>query len=292
MGRPYVVVTDAAADFLPGEAEKKEIRVIPMEVNMGDHSFFHYADYRFMDLRLFYQQIHEGAMPKTSQITPQQYTDFFVPLLNEGYDILYLAFSSGMSGTCNSACLVANELKEKFPENEIKIIDSLGATGGQGLFVSEAAGNRSAGMTIQENAEWCEKNRLKFAYYWTVNDLMYLKRGGRVRAVSAYFGTALNLKPVGHIDDEGHLPALYRVRGRKASIRKMAEILGEIIEEPEGQEIRIFHSDCPEDAEFLKKVLLEMKLPVRDILTGEVGPIVGAHLGPGAVTLFYYAKHR
>jgi len=292
MGRPYKVVTDAAADFLPGEADRLGIEVIPMEVNMGDHVFMQYADYRNMELKDFYLQIREGAMPKTSQISPQQYSDFFTPLLDGGYDILYLVFSGGMSGTCNSARIVAEELKEKYPAGKIYVTDSLGATGGQGFFVSQAAKNREAGMTVEENAKWCGDNRLKFAYYWTVDDLMFLKRGGRVRAASAYFGTALNLKPVGHIDDEGYLPAMYRVRGRKASLRKMAEILKNTLEDGKDQEVRIFHSDCPEDAELLKKELSGMMLPVKDILIGEVGPIVGAHLGPGAVTLFFRAKHR
>lgn len=292
MGRPYAVVTDAAADFLPGETDRLGIEVIPMEISMGDSSFMHYADYRNTDIRKFYQQIHDGALPKTSQIAPQQYTDFFKPLLDRGYDILYLVFSGGMSGTLNSAKIAAEDLQEQYPGSKICVIDSLSATGGQGLLVSEAAQNRQAGMTLADNAKWCEENRLRVAHYWTVNDLMYLKRGGRVRASSAYFGTALNLKPVGRIDDDGHLPALYRVLGRKASIRKMAEVMEGIIENPAEQEVRIFHSDCPDDAEFLRKLLSEMQNPVRGIAIGEVGPVVGAHLGPGAVTLFFHVKHR
>ncbi len=292
MEQPYIVVTDAAADFVPGAAEQAGIEVIPMAVNMGDMSFLHYADYRNMTADVFYRKIREGAMPSTSQITPQDYLDFFTPVLARGQDILYIAFSSGMSGTYNSCRIALAELADDFPDRRICAIDSLGATGGEGLFALAAAENRAQGMSLEANADWCRENCLTFAYYWTVNDLMYLKKGGRVKAASAYFGTALNLKPVGNIDAEGHLPALYRVRGRQASFRKMAECFAENIVEPETQSVLICHSDCPEDAEQLKEVILKSGVTVREIRTASVGPVVGAHLGPGAVTLFYRAKKR
>jgi DegV family protein with EDD domain len=292
MERPYVIVTDAAADFLPGETEKYKIDVVPMEIDMGGNIFRHYAYKQDTDLRKFYGQLRKGVVAKTSQITPQSYCDFFRPVLKCGNDILYIAFSGSLSGTCDSARFAAKILLEEFAGFRLCVVDSVSALGGQGMLACRAAENRDAGMTIEENKAWCEAHRLKTAHCGTVDDLMYLERGGRINAVSAYFGTALNLKPVISMDDEGHLPVRCKVHGRRMSLKKVAGYLRENIENPEGQEIRIFHSDCPEDAETLKKMIQELHLPIGDIRIGEVGPVVGSHLGPGAVALFFQTKHR
>lgn len=293
MDSQYRVITDATADFPEGISEEMKIDVLPMPVEMGKKSFEHYADYRSMSAKEFYRCIREeGALPGTSQIPPQKYIDFMTPILKNGEDILYIAFSSGLSQTYNSSVLAFRTLREKFPERKIITVDSLGASGGEGLFVMSAAENRSNGMSIEENEKWCLDNRLHVAHYWTVDDLMHLRRGGRVSAISAFVGTALSIKPIGHVDEKGHLPALYKVRGRKAGIRKMADLFKETIIHPEDQTGLISHSDCIEDAETLKAYLEEMNLPLRKIMIGYIGPVIGAHFGPGGLALFFYADRR
>ena len=292
MSRPYEVVTDAAADIMPELLERLKIRVIPMDVSMGDTSFQHYADYRNMSADDFYPKVRGGIMPSTSQVTPVEYSDFFKPILEEGKDILYIAFSSGMSGMYNSCMITAEDLREKYPDRKICVVDSLGATGGEGLFTCYVAENRDKGMSIEDNAKWSEDNKLKMAHYWTVNDLMHLKRGGRVKAVDAYFGTALNIKPVGHIDNDGHLPAIAKVHGRKPSLKKMVDYMKETIVSPQGQRVQINHCDCPGDAELLKSMVLESNLGIGEVMIGDLGPVVGAHLGPGGITLFFWAGRR
>jgi len=290
MNKAYEVVTDAAADVMPAFLTELDIKEIPMDISMGDTTFKQYADYRNISAKDFYAGIRSGIMPTTSQVTPQEYADFFIPLLEEGRDVLYVAFSSGMSGMYGSCCIALEEMREKYPDRKIFAVDGLSATGGQGMLTCEAARNRDKG--IEENAKWVEENRFRMAHYWTVNDLMHLKRGGRVRAVDAYFGTALNIKPIGNIDNEGQLPALCKVHGRKPSIRKMFDIMKEKIVQPEGQIIQINHCDCEEDAEFLKSLILNSDLKIGEVMIGDLTPVVGTHLGPGGLTLFFWTDHR
>ncbi|MEE3419929.1 MAG: DegV family protein [Lachnospiraceae bacterium] len=288
----YLVVTDACSDIIPSYADKEGILVIPMEVTMTDGTQFDATyDNSTMDLAEFYKKIGNGNLAQTSAITPERYKNFFTPLLKEGHDILYNCFTSGLSSTYNNARLVAAELREEFPERKIIVVDSLGATGGQGYHTYWAAVNRDKGMSIEDNAKWLEDTRLHVAYTWTVSDLMHLNRGGRLSKTAAIFGTALQIKPVGDIDDEGHLVSIGKARGRKLSIKKLCDMMDKSIDTSLDYPVLICHCDCPDDAETLKQLVLATG-KVKDVVIGRTGPIVGAHLGPTGLTMYYFCTKR
>lgn len=288
----YLIVTDAASDILPDHADREGILVIPMEVTMTDGTVFDATyDNANMDLEEFYTRISGGQFAQTSAITPQRYRDFFIPLLEQGKDILYNCFTSAMSSTYSNACMVAEELKEQFPERKLLVVDSIGATGGQGYHTYYAAVNRDNGMLIEENAQWLEDTKKHVAYNWTVSDLMHLNRGGRLSKTAAIFGTALQIKPVGNIDDEGRLVSIGKARGRKLSIRRLCDILENSLEDAEKRPALICYGSCPEDAEALKRMILDTG-KVSEVLTGRIGPVVGTHLGPSGLTLFFFCRER
>ena len=218
-----------------------------------------------------------------------RFAKVFTELLEQGKDILYLGFSSGLSATCENARTAAKALADKYPERKIRVVDSLCASAGQGLFVYLAVKNRDAGMSLDENADAMEADKLHLCHWFTVEDLKYLKRGGRISAATALLGTALNVKPVLHVDNEGHLIKVTQVHGRKKSIRRMAEMLGETI--LEDTPIFISHGDCMEDAQMLAKILKEEYGREVDLITG-VGSVIGAHSGPGTLALFFRGKER
>lgn len=288
----YLVITDACSDIIPEYADKEGILVVPMEVTMTDGTVFDATyDCANMDLDEFYRKIDSGLFAQTSAITPERYRTFLTPLLEQGHDILYNCFTSGMSSTYSNACLVAEELREQFPERKLFVVDSIGATGGQGYHTYIAALNRDKGMSIEDNAKWLEETKNRLQYTWTINDLMHLNRGGRLSKTSAILGTALQIKPIGDIDDEGKLVSIGKARGRKLAIRKLCDMLVQSIDNPENYPVKICHCNCPDDAETLKKMVLETG-KVSEVVIGRTGPVVGTHLGPSGLTMFYFCDHR
>lgn len=288
----YLIATDAAADIIPSYADEKGIVVVPMEVTMTDGQVFDATyDNAEMSLEMFYGKIRSGLFAQTSAITPERYRRFFTPLLEAGHDILYHCFTSGMSSTYDNACLIAAELQEQFPERKLVVVDSLGATGGQGYHTYTAALNRDKGMSLEENAAWLEKTRTQVAYSWTVDDLMHLNRGGRLSKTSAIVGTALQIKPIGVIDEDGHLISITKARGRKLAMRRMVELMEKSLDNPNDYPVKICHCDCPEDAETLRQMVLDTG-KVKEVVIGRTGPVVGTHLGPSGLTLFYFCKQR
>lgn len=288
----YLVVTDACSDIIPEYADKEGILVIPMEVAMTDGTRFHATyDNSEFPLNDFYKKVESGVMANTSAVTPQNYLDFFAPLLKEGHDILYNCFTSGLSSTYNNALIAQQQLKEDFPDRKLIVVDSLGATAGMGYQTYYAAVNRDNGMSIEDNAKWLEDTKLHINYTWIVSDLMHLSRGGRLSAGAALVGTALQLKPVGDIDNTGHLVALEKAHGRKASIKRLAEWCNARLDTSIDKPVLVAHCDCPEDAETLKqKILADGK--AKEVIIGRTGPVVGAHLGPGGLTCYYFCDHR
>lgn len=288
----YLVITDACNDLTPELVEKEDIRVIPMEVVMTDGRKFN-ATYNNSEMSLdeFYSLVEGGLMSSTTAITPQTYLDYFRPLLAAGNDILYNCFTSGMSSTYANALLAQQTLREEFPDRKLIIVDSIGATGGQGYQTYFAAVNRDNGMSIEDNAKWLEDTKHHINYTWTVSDLNHLRRGGRLSNIAAFAGTLLQLKPVGDIDDKGSLVAMGTVHGRKASITRLADILNARIDVSYDKPAYICHCACPQDAELLKQKVLETG-KVKEVIMGRVGPVVGTHLGPSGLTLFYFADHR
>ena len=292
MSETYKIVTDACSDIIPEYADKEGILVIPMEVVMTDGFKFNATyDNAEVPLENFYHKVEGGLMSSTTAVTPQAYLDFFRPLLQDGNDILYNCFTSGMSSTYNNALLVQEQLKEEFPDRKLLIVDSRGATGGMGYQTYFAALNRDQGMSIEDNARWLENTRLHINYTWTVSDLNHLRRGGRLTNIAAFAGTLLQLKPVGDINDDGQLVALGTVRGRRSSLKRLADIMAARIDVSADKPVLICHCECAEDGEFLKQKLLETG-KTKEVIIGRVGPVVGTHLGPTGITVYYFCDHR
>ncbi|MDD2354896.1 MAG: DegV family protein [Lachnospiraceae bacterium] len=290
--RDYQIITDATCDMNQDLLDKNNILVIPMDVKMTDgEEFLHYPDFRNYSSEAFYAKIKSGVMASTTQITPSKYIDFFSPVLDSGKDILYICFSSGMSGTWESSMLAANVLAEKYEGQRVVSIDSLCACGGEGVFALKAAENKQNGMDIDENAKWLTENRLKLAHYFTVDSLDCLKRGGRISKATAIIGTALDIKPILYVNDEGKLVVYKKVRGRKTSLHYMITLTKETIVDPESQTLYITQADCADEAEeFRKEVMRE--IPCKDVVITKVGPVVGTHTGPDHVCLFSWGTGR
>ena len=287
MADNYVLITDSACDILPEKLAEWKVEMIPLAylfTDTGKEQLDHEEP-----IREFYKSMRDGRVAKTSSVNESRFVDAFTPILEAGKDLIYLAFSSGLSVTCENSKKVAATLQEKYPDRKIVVIDSLAASAGQGLFVYLAVQNRDSGMSLEDNARALEAYVLHVCHWFTVDDLVYLKRGGRISRTTALLGTALNVKPVLHVDNEGHLIKMTQVRGRKKSIRKMAERLGETIL-PESP-IFISHGDCAEDAEMLKEIL-EKEYGKEVTLITWIGSVIGAHSGPGTLALFFLGTER
>ena len=287
MAASYVMITDSACDILPEKLKEWDVELIRLPYLFTDDGKEHLD--QDQPMHEFYNEMREGRVAKTSGINEDTFQNVFASFLEAGKDILYLAFSSGLSVTCENAKKVAAQLSEQYPDRKIRVVDSLCASAGQGLFVYLAVKNRDKGMSLDENADAMEEDKLHLCHWFTVEDLKYLKRGGRISAATALLGTALNVKPVLHVDNEGHLIKMIQTHGRKKSIRKMAEKLGETI--LEDTPIFISHGDCPEDAQLLAKILKEEYGRETNLITG-IGSVIGAHSGPGTLALFFRGSHR
>lgn len=212
-------------------------------------------------------------------------------MLAEGEDVLYIAFSSGLSGTCQSAFIAKQQLEEQFPGRRVEVFDSLAASMGEGLLVYLAAQQQKAGLTLDQLLAWLKENVLHLCHWFTVDDLNHLKRGGRVSAATALVGTMLGIKPVLHVDDEGHLIPVSKVRGRKQSLDELVRKMAETVLDPAGQTVFISHGDCLADAQYVEKRIRET-LGVKKFYINFIGPVIGAHSGPGTVALFFLGQHR
>ena len=287
MAASYVMITDSACDILPEKLQEWDVELIRLPYLFTDDGKEHLD--QDQPMHEFYNEMREGRVAKTSGINEDTFQNVFASFLEAGKDILYLAFSSGLSVTCENAKKVAAQLSEQYPDRKIRVVDSLCASAGQGLFVYLAVKNRDKGMSLDENADAMEADKLHLCHWFTVEDLKYLKRGGRISAATALLGTALNVKPVLHVDNEGHLIKMIQTHGRKKSIRKMAEKLGETI--LEDTPIFISHGDCPEDAELLAKIIREDYGREVELIT-LIGSVIGAHSGPGTLALFFRGTER
>ena len=287
MAENYVLFTDSACDIHPDKLAEWNVKMLPLaflftdtNVEQKDHD---------EPIGEFYKSMRAGRVAKTSCVNEDAFENAFTEILEAGQDILYLGLSGGLSVTPDNAKKVAERLAKKYPDRKIEAIDSLSASAGEGLFVYLAVKNRDAGMTLEENAEALRKEIPHVCHWFTVEDLVYLKRGGRVSAATALLGTALNVKPVLHVDNEGHLIKITQVHGRKKSIRKMAEKLGETVL-PDSP-VFISHGDCIEDAEMLRDILKNEYGKEVQLIT-YVGSVIGAHSGPGTLALFFRGKER
>lgn len=287
----YVVFTDATADLPRDDFEMYEIRSIPMPYRLGGQDFIYDGTWSEERLHAFYNWLRAGETVSTSQIAPSTYEEAFAPWLDKGIDVLYVSFSSGLSGSIQSANIAAQSLMERYPGRKVAVCDSLGATFGEGLAVLQAAKNRADGMSIEENAAWINGHVLKNVHWFTVDDLMFLKRGGRISAATAILGTTLQIKPVMHVDDAGHLIPVEKAQGRRTSLKAIAKKMKESGVGLEAQTVYIGHGDARADAEFLAETIRKT-VPVGGIHIGMISPIIGAHSGPGTIALFFVGSHR
>lgn len=284
----YKIITDTCCDF-PAEMYKElDLGVVPLSVL---YKGVNYNEYTEQWLKELFDGMRNGESASTSAVNPEGWANVIEPALKEGKDALVLAFSSGLSTTYQSAVIAAGELQEKYPERKINVVDTLCASLGQGLFVWYACQKRDEGMSLDDLTAWCEENKLHLCHWFTVDDLMYLKRGGRVSAATALLGTMLQIKPVLHVDDEGHLINVSKTRGRKASIDALAAKIGELGIEGANETIFICHGDCQEDADYLA-AQAKQKYGVKNVFTYYVGAVIGSHSGPGTLAVFFLGKNR
>lgn len=287
--RQYRLITDSTADLTASYLEERNIGVVCLSYLINGVETR--DELKVESHRKFYAAMRENAVPITAQVTSDQFIEYFQPELEKGYDIVYVAFSSGLSGTCQGAQVAAKELKERFPERKIFVCDTLAASMGEGLIVHEAANLRDSGYSAEALYQWLEENKMNMKHWFTVKDLSYLFRGGRCSATSAFVGTLMDIKPVLDVNNEGKLIPRDRVKGRKRSIKAMMEHMREEIVNPDGQTVAISHGDCIEDAEFLASLIRE-EFKVKDIIINYVGSVIGAHSGPGTLALFFWGNPR
>ena len=284
----YLIVTDSSCDLSADLAEQLGVKVIKLEFIVEGEAARENDD---IDEKQFYEILRSGKMVTTSAIAMDRFVSEVEPTLAEGKDVLYLGFSSGLSSTYSAGFIGAQELSEKYPERKIYTVDTLAASMGQGLLVWYAANMKKDGKSIEEVRDFVENNKMKLAHWFTVNDLFFLKRGGRISAATALVGTMLNIKPVLHVDDEGKLVSVSKARGRKNAVDALFEKAKNMAIDAAGQTMFISHGDCIEDAEYLA-AKLKSELGVKDVIISYVGPVIGAHSGPGTLALFYIGTNR
>ncbi len=290
MNDSYVIVSGATGDMPQSVIEEFGIHVIPMDVRVGEQDFLYHPDEKELSCKEFYTKLSAGEESVTSQITPIVFKEVFESYLKAGKDVLYIAFSSGLSGTYNSACLIAEDLKEQYPERKLVCIDSLCASIGEGFLVYLAGMLRKEGKSFEEVVDFVTENRTKVCHWFSVDDLLHLKRGGRLSGFEAAVGTALKIKPVLSVDPEGKLTVVAKVRGTKKGMDYLKERLVSDGIDTANQTVMVGHADAPEIAEQLKEQLLAEGL-VKDVIISNVGPIIGTHVGSGMFALVFLGEN-
>ena len=284
----YRIVTDSCCDFPKDMVPQLDVTMVSLSLLFRGET---HEDVTDEQIKTVYDALRAGESASTSAANPDRWAAAMEPSLAAGQDVLVMAFSSGLSTTYQSAVIAAQELGEKYPERIIKVVDTLCASMGQGLLVWYACQKRDAGLSLEELYTWCENNKLHLCHWFTVDDLMFLKRGGRISAATALVGTMLGIKPILHVDDEGHLISKSKVRGRKAALEALAAKAGELGLDGENDTMFISHGDCLEDAEYVAKLVKE-KCGAKQVIISYVGAVIGSHSGPGTVALFFLGKNR
>lgn len=286
----YVIYTDSSADLSPALLQETGVKLVSLTYTLDGVSRKNVEDDDDA-LKAFYKKLREGGMSKTSATNASEFEDAFRPELDAGNDVLYIGFSSGLSSTVSAGMTVAGKLAQEYPDRKILVVDTLCASLGQGLLVYLCVQKKKAGASIEEVAAYAEENKLHLCHWFTVDDLHFLKRGGRVSAATAVLGSMLNIKPVLHVDNAGKLINVGKARGRAASIKALAEKMRETADPAlEGQTVFISHGDCIEDANALAAMAREMG--AADVRIGYVGPVIGSHSGPGTLALFFLGTER
>ena len=288
----YVIVTDSASNLTGQTINELKLEILPLVFFVDGEEKTSYLKGQTTNLKEFYTMMREGKVITTSLPNVAKAEDSIRALLDEGNDILYLGFSSALSGTYTAISLMMQGLQEQYPERVIKTVDTRAASGGEGLLVYLAAQKKAAGASLDEVYTWAEEAKMNIAHWFTVDDLMFLFRGGRVTRTSAWAGTLLNIKPILHVNDEGKLIPQEKVRGRKKSIQALFEhISSGLSQAPEDATVFITHGDCEDEAQLLADMIKD-KLGVQDIHLNYIDPVIGAHSGPGTIALYYLAQNR
>lgn len=289
--RTYKIITDSTCDLPSTVIKELDVHVIPMEYILDGVSHFQDLEDEGEKTASFYGSLREGKVSSTSMINTARFMGVFEPYLKAGQDILHVSFSSALSGSYNASRMAAEELKELYPERQILVLDSIAASIGQGLLVYHAVLKKRQGLSLEELYEWLEENKKKICHWFTVEDLMHLKRGGRISALSANIGTALNIKPILSVNMEGKLVNLGKVMGRKKSLSELIVKMKSFAETAENQVVIIGHGDSLKDAEFLS-TKLKNELHVKEVIMTQIGPIIGSHTGPGMIGLTFVGERE
>lgn len=284
----YVVTVNSTVDLPKEWLAERNVPVIPLKYTIDGET---YEDMAGLSSKEFFQKLRDGKMATTSQINPEEAREALEPFLKEGKDVLHLAFSSGLSGTCNSMRIAAEELKEEYPDRKIIVMDTLCACLGEGLLLYYVLKLKKEGKTIEEVEAWAEENKLHICHNVTVDDLNHLQRGGRISKTAAVLGTMVQIKPMIHMADDGSLQVVGKERGRKRSLNK---IVDKAVEQSKGWEqdiVMITHGDCLEDAQYVAELVRE-KMGIENILINNIGTVIGSHTGPGVVAVFCMGNKR
>ena len=284
------ILTDSCCDLTNEYLKERNIDYISLMYTIDGNDY--YDDFNLsMSSKEFYDRVRGGSMSKTSLVNSQRYDDFFSKYLEAGDDIVYIGFSSALSGSYQGAVISAEELRPKFPDRKIAVIDSRCASMGEGLLVSYAAEKLAAGASFDELAAYVEDTKNKVCHWFTVDDLHHLKRGGRVSGISAAVGTMLSIKPILHVNGEGKLIPMSKSRGRSASLNNLVkEMEKAVFDEGKGQTVMISHGDCIEDAQKVEEAVKKRFPEIRDVMINVIGPVIGSHAGPGTVALFFLGE--
>ena len=285
--RDYVLVGDSTEDLNLEVLKTLDVKMLTFSYSINDEVIPYYMDERDGDIKDFYEKLRKGAMPVTSQITPDTYKKFFEEIVKEGKDILYLCFTSGLSGSYQSARIAADMVLEKYPDARIEVVDSLAASVGGGILLYETDKKKKEGLDIDELKAWIEENRLKTRHWFMVEDLFHLKRGGRVTTVEAMIGSALKIKPILSLDEEGKLVVKSKARGTGKALEYLISRAEEEISDFSSMCFNIGNADAHEKAEKLKAMLIEKGAKEENIFISSIGPIIGSHVGPGMAAIAY-----
>ena len=284
----YRIITDSCCDFPEEILSGLDIDIVHLTLLFRDKEMTNPTD---EEIKTMYDALRAGESASTSAVNPEGWKTAIEPVLASGKDALVMAFSSGLSTTYQSAVIASQELMEQYPDRTVKVVDTLAASLGQGMYVWYACKKRDEGLSLEELYNWCEENKQNIAHWFTVDDLMFLKRGGRISAATAVVGTMLGIKPILQVDENGKLVSVSKTRGRKNALEAVAKKLADDGLPGENETVFISHGDCLEDAEYVAKICKE-KYGVKNVIISYVGAVIGSHAGPGTVAFFFLGKHR
>lgn len=288
--RDYVLVCDSTCDLPVDVIKELDVKILPFSYSINDEVFYYYLDERDGNISDFYNKLRNGDMPVTSQVNPMVYQELFEEIIKEGKDVLYLAFSSGLSGSYQTSTLAIEMIKEDYPDAKIISVDSLCASIGEGAFLCEVANLKKEGMDIDSLAQWIRDKRLDVRHWFMVEDLFHLKRGGRLSAVSAVVGSALKIKPILSVDEEGKLMVKSKARGVNKALDYIMSMVKEDVEDLGQLRAVIGHADAPENVEKLKELAIEAGMKEENIIIASIGPIIGTHVGAGMTAFAFVTK--